>query len=77
VDISCQIWRCSLTGYTTSTMASVSSSGSAGWGSTVDTSISYATIDNGLYSYLVWTVIPASSSTLDFRSVTIGFAYPT
>ncbi len=60
-------------------MASFGSSGNAGWGSTVVTSISAATINNSLYSYCVFMVIPANSpvTSLRFRLVTIGFAYPT
>jgi len=78
LDISCALWICNGVGVSWE-MADVSSSGHAGWGSTVDTSISDATIDNGLYSYMFYMSIPANSPVhnLRFRSVTIGFAYPT
>jgi len=60
-------------------MSSSGSSGSAGWGSTVDTNISVATIDNSLYTYCLRVEIPANSpnTNLRFRYATIGFAYPT
>jgi len=60
-------------------MTSGSSSGSAGSGSTVDTTISDQTIDNELWNYCLYVEIPANSpsTNLRFRFVTIGFAYPT
>ncbi len=78
LNIGCYLWRMSGDG-SNYQMASFGSSGNAGWGSTVVTSISAATINNGLYSYHVYMTIPASSpaDSLRFRFVTIGFAYPT
>jgi hypothetical protein len=60
-------------------MASGSSSGSSGYGITIDTSISYPDIDNSQYSYLLYVYIPPNTPTsnLRFRYATIGFAYPT
>ena len=44
----------------------------------VDTSISYATIDNSQYSYYLLVIIPGNAGyNLRFRFATIGFAYPT
>lgn len=78
LNIGCYLWRMDGDG-TNYQMASFGSSGNAGWGSTVVTSISAATINNSLYSYCVYMVIPANSpvTSLRFRLVTIGFAYPT
>lgn len=78
LNIGCYLWRMDGNG-TNYQMASFGSSGNAGWGSTVVTSISAATINNSLYSYCVYMVIPANSpvTSLRFRLVTIGFAYPT
>jgi hypothetical protein len=60
-------------------MASGSSSGSSGYGISIDTSISYPDIDNSQYSYLLYVYIPPNTPTsnLRFRYATIGFAYPT
>lgn len=60
-------------------MAGGLSSGSAGYGSTVDTSIDWDPIvDNGFWTYCLSVSIPGNSaSTLRFRFATIGFAYPT
>ena len=71
------LYRSTGTG-TLSLMASVSSSGSAGVGSTTDTTIAYASIDNANYTYWLNIVIPANLPTynLMFRHATIGFAYP-
>ncbi|MDX1814217.1 MAG: hypothetical protein R3319_05450 [Candidatus Bathyarchaeia archaeon] len=77
--------RCELLGIRGGTgyvMASVYSTGSAGEGSTVDTSVvsSLATVDNGMYAYGLEVTIPAVADPDDlyFRSpVLIGFEYPT
>lgn len=55
------------------------SSGSAGFGSTVDTSFPSFTIDNSNWSYTFGVIIPANSPTtnLKFRFATIGFEYLT
>ncbi len=76
--IGCYLWRMH-GGGTDYLMASFGSSGSAGWGSTVVTSVAMPIIDNSLYGYTVVMTIPANSPTtsLRFRLVTIGFAYPT
>jgi hypothetical protein len=76
--VTCSLYRSTATG-TSATMASVLSSGSAGWGSTTDTSISFATIDNSLYEYCIYLGIPPNSPTdnLRLRFITIGFTYPT
>jgi hypothetical protein len=60
-------------------MASGASSGNSGPGSTADTNIEYANIDNSQYSYFFTVFIPANlpQPDLDFRFATIGFAYPT
>ena len=61
-------------------MADVDSSGSDGEGTTVDTIISGAVIDNSQYSYHIWVWIPVATvqpNNLRFRFVTIGFEYPT
>lgn len=43
-------------------MASVSSSGSGGYGFPVDTSVKYGQIDNSKYAYFVWWTLPASTT---------------
>ncbi len=76
-DIQCSLHR--ISSGVSFEMARVYSSGSAGSGSTVDTSIDYPTIDNGARSYFFILHIPATSpwQNLRFYSATIGFAYPT
>ena len=60
-------------------MAEVSSTGSDGYGSDLETTIDYATVDNSQYSYTLIVTIPTLSNfnALEFYSVTIGFEYPT
>jgi len=60
-------------------MADGMSSGSAGAGSTVDTTIDFAEVDNSQYSYVVYVPIVTNSpvTSLQLRFVTIGFTYPT
>lgn len=60
-------------------LASGSSSGSSGMGSTVDTSINWENIDNSLWSYYLYVKIPANSPTTNLRFcyTTIEFIYPT
>jgi hypothetical protein len=60
-------------------MATVSSTGSDGYGSAIDTSINYATVDNSPFSYYLEVMIPAVTVpvNLEFYFITIGFAYPT
>ena len=72
------LWRVRDTG-TYDVMADGWSSGSAGVGSTVDTTIDLAEVDNSQYCYVVFVQIPANSpsNSLLFRFVTIGFIYPT
>ena len=79
LDIFCDLLRTTGEGIG-HVMANVYSSGSAGYGSTVDTSIDFdPIIDNSLWSYCLYVEIPANSPTtnLRLRFVTIGFAYPT
>lgn len=78
LDIACTLLRNNVAG-TVFGMATVSSSGDAGAGSTVDTTITYATIDNSNNQYCLYLTIPANlpNDNLYFRFVTIGFAYPT
>jgi hypothetical protein len=60
-------------------MTYMTSSGSSGVGSTIDTTIDFAEIDNSQYSYALNVEIPANSpnNSLQFSFVTIGFIYPT
>jgi hypothetical protein len=60
-------------------MTYMTSSGSSGVGSTIDTTIDFAEIDNSQYCYALSVEIPANSPTnsLHFSFVTIGFTYPT
>ena len=60
-------------------LASGSSSGSAGYGSSMDTSINNSIIDNTVYSYMFYVIIPSNSPTNNLRYLygSIGFAYPT
>jgi hypothetical protein len=76
-DIICRLIRNTPTGGVL--IASVGSSGSDGYGSTVATSISFSTVNNRDFTYCFQLVIPANSPTdnLRFRFATIGFAYPT
>lgn len=53
-DNQCTLSRRTMSGYTEVDMATVWSSGSSGSGSTTDTTIDYAVIDNTLCSYYVW-----------------------
>lgn len=53
-DNQCTLSRRTMSGYTEVDMATVWSSGSPGSGSTTDTTIDYAVIDNTLYTYYVW-----------------------
>jgi len=78
LDFDCALWRIRGDG-SIDDMTYATSSGSAGAGSTVDTTIDFAEIDNSQYTYLLYVVIPANSPTnsLRFRFVTIGFSYPT
>jgi hypothetical protein len=78
LNITCRLYR-TIGESIVYSMAVVDSSGSSGAGSTVDTTISLAVIDNSQYSYVLYVEIPANSpsSNLQFRFVTIGFAYPT
>ena len=77
-DIYCVLVRTNTTG-SLNNMAFVSSSGSAGDGSTVDTTIPYSSTDNSLYQYTLYMNIDANSPTsnLRFRFATIEFVYPT
>jgi hypothetical protein len=54
-------------------MATVSSTGSNGLGSAIDTSINFATVDNSQYSYYLQVTIPAVTVpiNLEFYFVTI------
>lgn len=52
-DNQCALSRRTMSGYTEVDMATVWSSGSSGSGSTTDTTIDYAVVDNTLYSYYV------------------------
>jgi hypothetical protein len=78
LDITCYLCRTN-GNFTLFPLAGVSSSGSAGYGSTVDTNIYTPIIDNSLWSYVFVVEIPASSPNVNllFRFATIGFAYPT
>jgi hypothetical protein len=78
LDLYCRLYRSVGDGYAV-VMAYVDSSGNSGLGSTVDTTIEYSSIvDNSQYSYSIYLVIPAGAlNDLQFRFVTIGFAYPT
>jgi hypothetical protein len=77
-DISFYLYRIS-TDNAILEMATGSSSGNSGPGSTIDTNIEYASIDNSQYSYYFTVFIPANlpQPDLDFRFSTIGFTYPT
>jgi hypothetical protein len=76
-DIYCRLAR--MANRALNEMADVSSSGSAGYSSTVDTTVSFSTVDNSLYEYFLELEIPSVSPdyNLAFYYVTIGFAYPT
>ena len=60
-------------------LASGSSSGSAGYGSSMDISINNSIIDNTVYSYMFYVIMPSNSPTSNLRYLygSIGFAYPT
>jgi hypothetical protein len=78
-DISCSLWRTVGDEFAYS-MASGDSTGSSGYGSTLDTTIGFglANIDNQQYSYLIHLEMPGDAfDSLRFRFVTIGFTYPT
>lgn len=77
-DVTCYM-RLATTDGAYMTMASVSSSGSTGLGNAVDTSISYSSINNRNYEYLIYLGMPSNflGGSLRLRFVTIGFAYPT
>ncbi len=78
-DINCYLIRLDNDDYILSAMAVATSSGSAGFGSSVDTTIGWSTIDNSLYTYSVYVSIPdvIPTSNLRFHYASIGFAYPT
>ncbi len=78
-DITLYMCRLAPNDTTLYAMASGTSSGSAGYGSTSDTSIAYSSIDNSVYSYIFYIIIPATTpiSNLRYLHGTIGFAYPT
>lgn len=78
LDLGPALWRIRGDGSIDS-MAYGMSSGSAGAGSTVDTTIDFADIDNSQYSYSLYVEIPPNSppSSLQFFFMTIGFTYPT
>ena len=78
LDFDCALWRIRGDG-SIDGMSYALSSGSAGAGSTVDTTIDFAEIDNSQYSYVVYVPIPANSpvNSLQLIFVTIGFTYPT
>ena len=78
-DISCSLWRTVGDEFAYS-MANGNSSGSSGYGSTIDTTIGLglADIDNQQYSYCIHLALPGDAfNSLRFRFVTIGFVYPT
>jgi len=77
VDMTISLLRNSPTGGTL--MASAGSSGSDGFGSTIDTTIVSADVNNKDYTYCLQLVIPENSpsTNLKFRFATIGFAYST
>jgi hypothetical protein len=60
-------------------MAEADSSGSGGYGSTTDDTISYAVINNRLncYNLVVWIPVNTPTSNLQYTHAAIGFAYPT
>jgi hypothetical protein len=60
---------------TDETLAWMESSGSSGDGSSEDTSISYATIDNSLYAYYVWWGLPDVN--LTGKSIVVEYTYST
>ena len=78
-DIACYLCRTPINSSSFSIMASLHSHDDGGWGSTVDTTVSYADIDNSQYTYFVFVEIINNSPTdnLLLSFVTIGFAYPT
>ena len=78
LDMTCILYRNNVAG-TGFGMATVSSSGSTGLGSTFTTTISDPTIDNSDNQYCFYLEIPANlpNTNLRFRFATIGFAYPT
>jgi hypothetical protein len=78
-DILCYLCRTPVNSTSFSLMASLHSHDDGGWGSTVDTTISSADIDNSQYTYFVFVEIINNSPTdnLLLSFVTIGFAYPT
>jgi hypothetical protein len=73
-NIECDLCRRNSTVWVT--LASAPSSGSAGHGSTIDTTVSYATIDNANYTYYIMLRMPADDYAY-FLFATVGFAYPT
>ena len=78
-DISCSLWRTVGDEFAYS-MANGNSSGSSGYGSTIDTTIGFglANIDNKQYSYSINLEMPGDAfNSLRFRFATIGFTYPT
>jgi hypothetical protein len=79
LSITCYLTRQPKNTMPTYIMATGSSSGSGGYGSTVDTSVSDPSVNNLLYNYILYTSIPVNSPTsnLRYQSATIGFTYPT
>jgi hypothetical protein len=78
VDMSFQLRRGSPTN-SWANAADGTSSGSAGWGSTTDTTIAPAIIDSIGHSYYFVVYIPVNTPTSHLRYVfgTVGYAYPT
>ena len=77
-NIDCQLWRTNPDSTSWVTLASGYSSGDSGFGSTIDTTIAYATVDNSQHSYCMRVELPGGTYTdLIFLFATIGFEYPT
>jgi hypothetical protein len=77
-DIIWNLWR-TIGDTSAYVMAGAFSNSSSGYGSNVDTTITYPSIDNSQYSYLFYVSLPYTgvASSLRFRFAAIGFAYPT
>jgi hypothetical protein len=78
-DMTCNLGRLIESDFTIYVLASAPSSGSAGFGSNVDTTVGSSSVDNSDSTFIITVSIPPNSppNNLRFRYATIGFAYPT